>query len=142
MGIRILPLTVTRALHLYIYTILSRTITLNTEDGNFSVSMLLYKDEDFEDKWTTVPSLTLDDNIYVKVLMVKITMSLSFCLIQCHVLYLSSVVCCNHTLHRHTAFLGMVLLKYEIRADLVKITSLTKYLLVTGSTNKYGTEFE
>jgi hypothetical protein len=73
-GIRILPLTVTRALHLYIYTILSRTITLNTEDGNFSVSMLLYKDEDFEDKWTTVPSLTLDDNIYVKVLMVKITM--------------------------------------------------------------------
>ncbi|KAM9569233.1 pancreatic secretory granule membrane major glycoprotein GP2-like [Salvelinus alpinus] len=47
-----------------------KTITLNTEDGNFSVSMLLYKDEDFEDKWTTVPSLTLDDNIYVKVLMI------------------------------------------------------------------------
>ncbi|MBN3311120.1 TECTA protein, partial [Amia calva] len=46
-----------------------RTITLNTEDGNFSVSMMLYKDEDFEDKWTTVPFLTLEDNIYVKVLM-------------------------------------------------------------------------
>ncbi|TSO25162.1 Alpha-tectorin [Bagarius yarrelli] len=47
-----------------------RTITLDTEDGNFSVSMLLYKDEDFEDKWTTVPSLMLDENIYVKVFMV------------------------------------------------------------------------
>lgn len=48
-----------------------RTITLNTEDGNFSVSMLLYKDEAFEDRWTTVPSLTLDDNIFVKVFMVN-----------------------------------------------------------------------
>ncbi|XP_016139542.1 uncharacterized protein [Sinocyclocheilus grahami] len=47
-----------------------RTITLNTEDGNFSVSMLLYKDEEFQDKWTTVPSLTLEDNIYVKVYMI------------------------------------------------------------------------
>ncbi|KAM6961065.1 pancreatic secretory granule membrane major glycoprotein GP2 [Aplochiton taeniatus] len=47
-----------------------RTIILNTEDGNFSVSMLLYKDKAFEDKWTTVPSLTLDDNIYVKVFMI------------------------------------------------------------------------
>ncbi|XP_014052522.1 pancreatic secretory granule membrane major glycoprotein GP2 isoform X1 [Salmo salar] len=47
-----------------------KMITLNTEDGNFSVSMLLYKDKDFEDKWTTVPSLTLDDNIYVKVFMI------------------------------------------------------------------------
>lgn len=48
-----------------------RTVTLNTEDGNFSVSMLLYKDEAFEDRWTTVPSLTLDDDIFVKVFMVK-----------------------------------------------------------------------
>ncbi|XP_037652141.1 pancreatic secretory granule membrane major glycoprotein GP2 [Sebastes umbrosus] len=47
-----------------------RTITLNTEDGNFSVSMLLYKDDAFEDRWTTVPSLTLDDNIFVKVFMI------------------------------------------------------------------------
>ncbi|XP_077438263.1 pancreatic secretory granule membrane major glycoprotein GP2 [Vanacampus margaritifer] len=47
-----------------------RTITLNTEEGNFSVSMLLYKDENFEDKWTTVPSLTLDDDIFVKVFMI------------------------------------------------------------------------
>ncbi|XP_077395260.1 pancreatic secretory granule membrane major glycoprotein GP2 isoform X2 [Festucalex cinctus] len=47
-----------------------RTITLNTEEGNFSVSMLLYKDEAFEDKWTTVPSLTLDDHIFVKVFMI------------------------------------------------------------------------
>ncbi|XP_023141182.2 alpha-tectorin [Amphiprion ocellaris] len=47
-----------------------RTITLNTEDGNFSVSMLLYKDKAFEDRWTTVPSLTLDDNIFVKVFMI------------------------------------------------------------------------
>ncbi|XP_062864018.1 pancreatic secretory granule membrane major glycoprotein GP2 [Trichomycterus rosablanca] len=47
-----------------------RTITLNTEDGNFSVSMLLYKDEDFEDKWTTVPSLMLEDSIYVKIYMI------------------------------------------------------------------------
>ncbi|XP_058471479.1 alpha-tectorin [Solea solea] len=47
-----------------------RTITLNTEDGNFSVSMLLYKDEAFEDRWTTVPSLTLDDDIFVKVFMI------------------------------------------------------------------------
>uniref|UniRef100_A0A3B5B584 Si:dkeyp-110a12.4 n=1 Tax=Stegastes partitus TaxID=144197 RepID=A0A3B5B584_9TELE len=46
------------------------TITLNTEDGNFSVSMLLYKDEAFQDRWTTVPSLTLDDNIFVKVFMI------------------------------------------------------------------------
>lgn len=51
--------------------LLYRTITLNTEDGNFSVSMLLYKDEAFEDRWTTVPSLTLDDNIFVKVFMVN-----------------------------------------------------------------------
>lgn len=36
--------------------------------------MLLYKDEAFEDRWTTVPSLTLDDDIFVKVFMVnKIT---------------------------------------------------------------------
>ncbi|KAI1895761.1 hypothetical protein AGOR_G00110090 [Albula goreensis] len=47
-----------------------RTITLNTEDGNFSVSMVLYKDEDFEDKWTTTPSLMLEDSIYVKVFMI------------------------------------------------------------------------
>ncbi|MCI4382570.1 hypothetical protein PGIGA_G00016450 [Pangasianodon gigas] len=53
-----------------------RTITLDTEDGNFSVSMLLYKDEDFEDKWTTVPSLMLDDNIYVKVFMIPANLML------------------------------------------------------------------
>ncbi|KAJ8353200.1 hypothetical protein SKAU_G00207670 [Synaphobranchus kaupii] len=47
-----------------------RTITLNTEDGNFSVAMMLYKDEDFEDKWTTTPFLMLEDNIYVKVFMI------------------------------------------------------------------------
>ncbi|XP_030575458.1 uromodulin [Archocentrus centrarchus] len=47
-----------------------RPITLNTEDGNFSVSMLLYKDAAFEDEWTTVPSLTLEDNIFVKVFMI------------------------------------------------------------------------
>lgn len=35
--------------------------------------MLLYKDEAFQDEWTTVPSLTLDDNIFVKVYMVRIT---------------------------------------------------------------------
>ncbi|XP_015202673.2 pancreatic secretory granule membrane major glycoprotein GP2 [Lepisosteus oculatus] len=46
-----------------------RTITLNTEDGNFSVSMMLYKDKYFENKWTTVPFLNLEDNIYVKVFM-------------------------------------------------------------------------
>ncbi|XP_008285701.1 pancreatic secretory granule membrane major glycoprotein GP2 [Stegastes partitus] len=32
--------------------------------------MLLYKDEAFQDRWTTVPSLTLDDNIFVKVFMI------------------------------------------------------------------------
>lgn len=48
----------------------NRTITLNTEDGNFSVSMILYKDPHFEDMWTTVPLLTLEDNIFVKVKMV------------------------------------------------------------------------
>ncbi|XP_059209497.1 pancreatic secretory granule membrane major glycoprotein GP2 [Centropristis striata] len=53
-----------------------RTITLNTEDGNFSVSMLLYKDEAFEDQWTTVPSLTLDDNIFVKVFMIPAHLAL------------------------------------------------------------------
>nr|XP_056709660.1 pancreatic secretory granule membrane major glycoprotein GP2-like isoform X2 [Euleptes europaea] len=47
-----------------------RTITLNTEDGNFSVSMILYKDPHFEDMWTTIPLLTLEDNIFVKVKMV------------------------------------------------------------------------
>ncbi|KAJ7342020.1 hypothetical protein JRQ81_008401 [Phrynocephalus forsythii] len=47
-----------------------RTITLNTEDGNFSVSMMLYKDQHFEDMWTTIPLLTLEDNIFVKVKMV------------------------------------------------------------------------
>ncbi|KAI4788241.1 hypothetical protein KUCAC02_035977 [Chaenocephalus aceratus] len=46
-----------------------RTITLNTEDGNFSVSMLLFKDEAFEDRWTTVPSLRLEDHVFVKVFM-------------------------------------------------------------------------
>lgn len=35
------------------------------------MSMLLYKDEAFEDRWTTVPSLTLEDNIFVKVFMVN-----------------------------------------------------------------------
>ncbi|XP_053147039.1 pancreatic secretory granule membrane major glycoprotein GP2-like isoform X2 [Hemicordylus capensis] len=47
-----------------------RTITLNTEDGNFSVSMVLYKDQYFEDMWTTIPFLTLEDNIFVKIKMV------------------------------------------------------------------------
>ncbi|XP_064190728.1 uromodulin [Anguilla rostrata] len=47
-----------------------RTITLNTEDGNFSVAMMLYKDEEFEEKWTTTPFLMLEDNIYVKVFMI------------------------------------------------------------------------
>ncbi|XP_034015587.1 alpha-tectorin [Thalassophryne amazonica] len=53
-----------------------RTITLNTEDGNFSVSLLLYKDEAFEDKWRTVPSLTLDDDIFAKVFMVPAHLTL------------------------------------------------------------------
>ncbi|XP_056914640.1 pancreatic secretory granule membrane major glycoprotein GP2 [Takifugu flavidus] len=53
-----------------------RTITLNTEDGNFSVSMLLYKDEAFEDRWTTVPSLTLDNDIFVKVFMIPANLML------------------------------------------------------------------
>ncbi|KAM3594786.1 uncharacterized protein V6R79_014282 [Siganus canaliculatus] len=53
-----------------------KTITLNTEDGNFSVSMLLYKDEAFEDRWTTVPSLTLDDDIFVKVFMIPANLML------------------------------------------------------------------
>ncbi|KAF4084189.1 hypothetical protein AMELA_G00125540 [Ameiurus melas] len=38
--------------------------------------MMLYKDEDFEDKWTTVPSLMLDDNIYVKVFMIPANLML------------------------------------------------------------------
>ncbi|KAI9526973.1 hypothetical protein NQZ68_034643 [Dissostichus eleginoides] len=46
------------------------TITLNTEDGNFSVSMLLFKDEAFEDRWATVPSLRLEDHVFVKVFMI------------------------------------------------------------------------
>lgn len=50
---------------------LFRTITLSTEDGNFSVALMLYKDENFVDKWTTVPFLTLEDIIYVKVFMVS-----------------------------------------------------------------------
>uniref|UniRef100_A0A8C6TAS0 Si:dkeyp-110a12.4 n=1 Tax=Neogobius melanostomus TaxID=47308 RepID=A0A8C6TAS0_9GOBI len=53
-----------------------RTITLNTEDGNFSVSMLLFKDEAFQDQWMTVPSLSLDDNIYVKVYMIPANLML------------------------------------------------------------------
>ncbi|KAJ3613090.1 hypothetical protein NHX12_019346 [Muraenolepis orangiensis] len=53
-----------------------RTITLNTEDGNFSVSMLLYKDQAFEDRWTTVPSLTLDDDIFVKLFMIPANLML------------------------------------------------------------------
>ncbi|KAK7903928.1 hypothetical protein WMY93_016535 [Mugilogobius chulae] len=51
-------------------------IFLNTEDGNFSVSMLLFKDELFQDQWTTVPSLTLDDNVYVKVYMIPALLTL------------------------------------------------------------------
>ncbi|KAH0622363.1 hypothetical protein JD844_024611 [Phrynosoma platyrhinos] len=47
-----------------------RSFKLNTEDGNFSVSMMLYKDQHFEDMWTTIPFLTLEDNIFVKVKMV------------------------------------------------------------------------
>ncbi|XP_053565253.1 pancreatic secretory granule membrane major glycoprotein GP2-like [Bombina bombina] len=47
-----------------------RTITLTTEDGNFSVSMMLYKDKGFQDMWTTVPFLKLEDNIFVRVHMI------------------------------------------------------------------------
>lgn len=32
--------------------------------------MILYKDPHFEDMWTTIPFLTLEDNIFVKVKMV------------------------------------------------------------------------
>ncbi|XP_036065994.1 alpha-tectorin isoform X2 [Oryzias melastigma] len=46
-----------------------RSITLSTEDGNFSVSMLLFKDRAFQDRWTTVPALSLDQDIFVKVFM-------------------------------------------------------------------------
>ncbi|XP_061600150.1 pancreatic secretory granule membrane major glycoprotein GP2 [Cololabis saira] len=53
-----------------------RTITLNTEDGNFSVSMVLFKDQAFQDRWTTVPSLTLDDDIFVKVFMIPAHLTL------------------------------------------------------------------
>ncbi|CAG13192.1 unnamed protein product [Tetraodon nigroviridis] len=53
-----------------------RTITLNTEDGNFSVSMSLYKDGAFENRWTTVPSLTLDDEVFVKVFMMPANLML------------------------------------------------------------------
>ncbi|XP_023694914.1 pancreatic secretory granule membrane major glycoprotein GP2 [Paramormyrops kingsleyae] len=53
-----------------------RTITLSTEDGNFSVALMLYKDENFEDKWTTVPFLTLEDIIYVKVFMIPAHLTL------------------------------------------------------------------
>ncbi|XP_023807773.2 pancreatic secretory granule membrane major glycoprotein GP2 isoform X2 [Oryzias latipes] len=42
-----------------------RSITLSTEDGNFSVSMLLFKDEAFQDRWTTVPALALDQDIFL-----------------------------------------------------------------------------
>lgn len=47
-----------------------RSITLSTEDGNFSVSMLLFKDEAFQDRWTTVPALALDQDIFVRVFLV------------------------------------------------------------------------
>ncbi|KAF7201352.1 uromodulin isoform X1 [Nothobranchius furzeri] len=53
-----------------------RSITLNTEDGNFSVSMLLYKDEAFKDRWTTIPSLSLDDDVFVKVFMIPAHLTL------------------------------------------------------------------
>ncbi|XP_063079960.1 pancreatic secretory granule membrane major glycoprotein GP2 [Engraulis encrasicolus] len=53
-----------------------RTIILNTEDGNFSVAMQLFKDRLFEDKWSTVPSLGLDDDIYVKVFMIPAHLTL------------------------------------------------------------------
>uniref|UniRef100_A0A3P9LTM8 Si:dkeyp-110a12.4 n=1 Tax=Oryzias latipes TaxID=8090 RepID=A0A3P9LTM8_ORYLA len=43
------------------------SITLSTEDGNFSVSMLLFKDEAFQDRWTTVPALALDQDVFVRV---------------------------------------------------------------------------
>ncbi|XP_060631577.2 pancreatic secretory granule membrane major glycoprotein GP2-like [Anolis sagrei] len=49
-----------------------RSIILNTEDGNFSVSMMLYKDQHFEDMWTTIPFLSLEDNIFVRVKMVSV----------------------------------------------------------------------
>lgn len=32
--------------------------------------MMLYKDRHFEDMWTTIPFLTLEDNVFVKVKMV------------------------------------------------------------------------
>ncbi|XP_036398060.1 uromodulin [Megalops cyprinoides] len=47
-----------------------RTITLNTEDGNFSVAMVLFKDEEFQNKWNTTPFLMLDDTVYVKAFMI------------------------------------------------------------------------
>ncbi|XP_061896752.1 alpha-tectorin [Entelurus aequoreus] len=53
-----------------------RTITLNTEDGNFSVSMLLFKDQNFQDQWSTVPWLTLHDDIFVKVFMIPAHLTL------------------------------------------------------------------
>ncbi|XP_032877740.1 pancreatic secretory granule membrane major glycoprotein GP2-like [Amblyraja radiata] len=53
----------------------TRTITLNTEDGNFSIAMMLFKDENYTDKWTSVPFLSLEDNIYVKVTMIPTHLS-------------------------------------------------------------------
>lgn len=44
--------------------------------------MLLYKDEEFQDKWTTVPSLTLEDNIYVKVFMVCVKQNTHYTLLM------------------------------------------------------------
>jgi len=47
--------------------IVHRTITLNTEDRNFSVSVLPYKDLKSEDIWTTIPFLTMEDDVFAKI---------------------------------------------------------------------------
>lgn len=82
------------------------------------MSMLLYKDEAFEDRWTTVPSLTLEDEIFVKVFMVndRYRQGTLLCLFELHaytdliIVYAElelgdmalKLYCCILKLHRDT----------------------------------------
>ncbi|XP_061425069.1 uromodulin-like [Lethenteron reissneri] len=44
-----------------------RPVMLDTEEGNFSISMELYRDGLFEERWNSIPMLSLEESVYVRV---------------------------------------------------------------------------
>lgn len=48
-----------------------RMITIKTGDGNVCISLLVSEDPKFEDTWTTIPILSMEEDVSVKINLVS-----------------------------------------------------------------------